>query len=73
MEKRKQIDEALVTEMRNCAEADGDKWLMGRCYGLAHALAIELDTSTDEELYRVAEENGLMDMAAQLFKWSVGI
>ena len=62
--KRAQVEEALATEIRN-----GD---VGRCYGLALALAILVDSSTDEELWRVAEANGLMDVAVPMFKWTVG-
>ena len=56
----REVDDALATEVRMCADPSTPYGDIDRVYGLALALAIIKDTSTDEELYRVLERHGLV-------------
>lgn len=57
-----EVSQALVTEIKRAASTDDltqRTWVLGRCYGLALALAILDDTSTDEALDLVVDSNKL--------------
>jgi hypothetical protein len=59
--KLREVEAALAVEVRMCGDNSTPYGDIGRVYGLALALAIITDTSTDEALDQVLERNGLTE------------